>query len=213
MALLLSIRFPVTYLKILILLKLIKKSFLTSRYDNTCTLRCIQVLFVSKCLIYCIVMQLYLLIIQCRVHHPAMAFGSGMIDVITISKLAATVYAVYKDAPVDYKPVAEEVNLLWGIISGAAKHFESTTLSGTTLSDNDRQEGQKVLKCCQNVLEDLNSLIEKYNSFAFTNTNQGFYRVELRTHDISALRARLASTTTLLCSFIQRFDISMITIL
>ena len=134
-----------------------------------------------------------------------MGFRSGMGDAITISKLAAKVYAAYKDAPIDYKYVAEEVNSLQRIINEAVEHFDSITLS-----NNDRMRGQKILKGCHDVLGDLNSLIEKYNSLVFTNTSPVFQNVKLGTKDIEALRASLASNTTLLCSFIQRFDISTI---
>ena len=134
-------------------------------------------------------------------------FGWGVGDIIAISQLAVKVYTAYKDAPDDYRNISDEVESLQIIINKAARHFESTTLD-----DNSRQEGQKVLKGCQNVLEDLNSLIEKYNSLPSSNTSQVFKRVKLGTEDIANLRVRLISNTGLLNSFIQRFDIPTITI-
>ena len=145
--------------------------------------------------------------IQNRYHHLAMSFGWGVGDIIAISKLAAKVYTAYKDAPSDYKNIAEEVRSLEGIINKAAQHFRSAALS-----DNDLQVGQEALKGCQSVLRDLNSLIEKYGSLASTNTGQVFQRVKLGTEDIATLRARLTSNATLLSSFIRRFDISTVTI-
>ena len=130
-----------------------------------------------------------------------MGFGWGIGDIMAISKLAAKVYTAYKDAPDDYKHVAEEVNSLQSMINKAAQHFQSTALS-----DNDRQESQNVLKGCRSILGDLNSLIEKYNSLAPANTSQAFQRVMLGTEDIATLRARLTSNATLLSSFIRRFD-------
>ena len=124
-------------------------------------------------------------------------------DIMAISKLAAKVFTAYKDAPNDYKNITEEVKSLQGIINKAARHFESTTLD-----DNDRQVGQEALKGCWSVLEDLNSLIEKYNSLASPKTSQAFQRVMLGTEDITTLRARLTSNATLLSSFIRRFDAS-----
>lgn len=131
-----------------------------------------------------------------------MSFGCGVGDIVALSALAAKVYAAYKGAPDDYNHVAEEVNSLQSMINKAVQHFESTTLS-----DHDRQEGQKALKGCQSVLGDLNSLLEKYNSLASTNTSQVFKRVKLGTEDIATLRARLATNAILLSSFIRRFDI------
>lgn len=135
-----------------------------------------------------------------------MGFRSGMGDAaITISKLAAKVYAAYKDAPIDYKYVSEEVNPLQRIINESGEHFDSITQS-----NNDRMKGQKILKSCQDVLGDLNLLIEKYNSLVPTNPNLVFQNVKLGTKNIETLRTSLASSTTSLCSFIQRFDISTI---
>ena len=136
-----------------------------------------------------------------------MSLGYGVGDIIAISGLALKVYAAYKDAPDDYRHILDEVESLQIIINKAARHFESPTLN-----DNTRQEGQKVLKGCQNVLEDLNSLIEKYNSLASASTSQVIKRVKLGTEDIATLRARLTSNTGLLTSFIQRFDIPTITL-
>ena len=136
-----------------------------------------------------------------------MSFGYSIGDFIAISALAAKVYKAYKDAPSDYQNIAEEVKSLEGIINKAAQHFRSTTLS-----NNDRQEGQEALKGCQSILRDLNShIIEKYKCIASTN-GRVFKRVKLGTEDIAALRVRLISNATLLSSFIRRFDISTITI-
>ena len=136
-----------------------------------------------------------------------MSFGFGVGDILAISELAVKVYTAYNDAPDEYKHIAEEVKSLQIMINKATQHFESTTLS-----DNDRQEGQEVLKGCQSVLRDLNSLIEKYNSLAMANKSQVFKRVQLGTEDVTALRVRLATNATLLSSFIRRFDISTITV-
>ena len=126
-------------------------------------------------------------------------------DIITISGLAAQVYAAFKDAPDEYRHILDEVESLQIIIDKAARHFTSTS---STLSYNNQREGQTMLKGCQNVLEDLNSLIEKYNSVTSPNTSasQVLKRVKLGTEDIATLRARLISNTSLLNGFIQRLD-------
>ena len=145
-----------------------------------------------------------------------MSFGYG-VDIMAISGLALKVCTAYKDAPGDYRNISDEVESLHIIINKAAHHFESTTLS-----DNSRQEGHKVLRGCHNVLEDLDALIEKYNSLASaspstsTSTSQVLQRLKLSaslvigTEDIATLRARLTSNITLLNGFIQRFDIPTI---
>ena len=136
-----------------------------------------------------------------------MSFGYGVGDIMAISGLALKVYTAYKDAPDDYRNIADEVNSLHIIIEEAARHFESTTLG-----DKKQQRGKEVLVGCQNVLKDLDALIEKYNALVSSDRSQVFQRIKLGTEDIVTLRARLTSNTTLLNSFIQRLDIATITI-
>ena len=126
-------------------------------------------------------------------------------DIMAVSRLALKVYTAYKDAPDDYRNIADEVKSLHIIINKAARHFESTALSNTI-----QQEGKEVLEGCQNVFKDLDALIEKYNALApaNANTSQVFRRIKLGTEDIVTLRARLTSNTILLNSFIQRLDIA-----
>ena len=132
-----------------------------------------------------------------------MSFGFGVGDIMAISTLAANVISAYKDAPNDYKHIAEEVKSLEIVINTAAQHFQHNT----TPSNDKWRDCQEILKGCHSVLTDLNSLIEKYNSLAPANKNQAFQRVMLGTEDIATLRARLTSNTTLLSSFIQRFGV------
>ena len=68
------------------------------------------------------------------------------------------------------------------------------------------------MRSCQSVLEDLNSLIEKYNSLSSAKSGRIFKKVQFGTEDIANLRARLISNTGLLNGFIQRFYIPTITI-
>ena len=123
--------------------------------------------------------------------------GAG--DIIAISGLAVKVFTAYKDAPDDYRHILDEVESLQILIDKYARLFESPTLD-----DNYRQQGQKVLKGCHNVLKDLNSLIENYNTLASGNMGSIFRRVRFGVKDIATLRARLISNTGLLNSFIQR---------
>ena len=135
-----------------------------------------------------------------------MSFGYGVGDIIVISGLALKVYTAYKDAPGDYRNIADGVRSLHIIINEAALHFESTTLS------KKKQQGvEELLEGCQNVLKDLDALFEKYNTLASANTSQVFRRIKLGA-EIVILRARLTLNTTLLNNFIQRLDIATITI-
>src|SRR6266576_3738097 len=122
-----------------------------------------------------------------------MSFGFGVGDIMAISGLAVQVYTAYKDAPDNYRHISDEVKSLQIIIDNAARHFKSTTLNNDSL-----QKGQEILKGCQNVLEDLNSLIEEYNCLSSPNKGQVLKRIKLSGEDIASLRIRLISNTSLL---------------
>ena len=126
-------------------------------------------------------------------------FGWGVGDIIAMSRLAVKVYTAYRDAPDDYKHISDEVKSLQILIDKAAPYFKSTSLN-----NNSRQEARQALKGCKDVLEGLNSLIEKYNSSSSSRTSQVLKRIRLGTEDIASLRVRLISNTALLNAFIQR---------
>ena len=85
-----------------------------------------------------------------------------VLDIIAISGLAIRVYTAYKDVP-DHRHISEDIAALQVLINKAGSHFKSTTIS-----NDDQHYGQKTLRGCQSVLEDLNSFIEKYKRLAST---------------------------------------------
>ena len=121
-------------------------------------------------------------------------------DIIVISGLAIKVQEAYKDAPDDYRYISEEVEVLHALINKVAQHFKSTAIS----SDN-RLDGQKVLKGCQSVLEDLNSVFEKYKRRASTNKRTAFMGVKIGKENIVSVQERLIFNTGLLRGFVRRF--------
>ena len=80
------------------------------------------------------------------------------------------------------------------------KHFKSTIISS-----DDRHDGQKLLKGCLGVLEDLNSLFEKYMRRASTNNRISLMGVKVGGEDIISLQQKLIFNTSLLHDFVQRF--------
>ena len=120
-------------------------------------------------------------------------------DIIAISKLAATVITAYKDAPGDYRDISDEVKSLEIMIDDAKEHF-----GGTILSEKKRNAGKVVLKGCEGVLADLNSLVGKYKSLDSTDNCLDWKRIKFFKEDITTLRQRLISNSGLLGNFIQR---------
>ena len=119
-------------------------------------------------------------------------------DMIAISGLAVRVYIDYKNAS-DYKHISEDIAALQVLIDKFAQHFKSSP----TISDDDRHDGQRILKGCQSVLEDLNAFIEKYNRLASINKSLVLNRIKLGKNDIKVLHVRLISNTSLLNGFFR----------
>ena len=126
---------------------------------------------------------------------------SIMGDIIVVSGLAIKVQTAYKDAPHDFRHISEEVEALQVLIGKVTQHFKSITGIGS----DSRNEGQKVLKSCQSVLEDLNSLFEKYKEKGRAFTIQGlpFLGVRLGEENIISLQERLIFNTGLLHGFVH----------
>ena len=120
-------------------------------------------------------------------------------DIIATSGLAVRVYTAYKDAPDGYRHISEDVATLQTLIGKAAHYFK-----GTTISSGDCLDGQKTLKDCQSVLQDLYSFIEKYKRQASINKSLVLDRVKLGKEDITTLQVRLISNTGLLNGFVRR---------
>ena len=126
-------------------------------------------------------------------------------DIIAVSGLAVRASIAYKDAPGGYRHISEEVTALKLLIDKVAPHFKSTTISS-----DDHQYGQRVLKSCLTILQDLNSFIEKYKRLAAINRRLIFGTVKLGDNDITALHSQLISETVSLNGFVRRFVIPAI---
>ena len=131
-----------------------------------------------------------------------MSFEWGVGNFIAISGLAMKVLAAYKDAYHDYRhiSISEEVLSLQVLVGKVAHHFKTTPISS-----DDRLNGQKILKGCQGVLEDLNSLIEKYKRLAVINKRLVLATVSLGKENLVTLQERLISNVVLLKGFVRKY--------
>lgn len=123
-----------------------------------------------------------------------------MSNIIAISALTMKVYIDYKDTLPDCQQISEGALALHTLIDKAKQH-----LGSTTISSDDQCYGQKVLRGCQGVLEELNSLVERYKSLAAI--NERLAKSKVRREGIVALHDRLISNTILLNGFVRRFVI------
>lgn len=126
-------------------------------------------------------------------------------DIIAISGLAVRVYIAYKDAPDDYRYILKEVTTFQFFIEKVAQHMKNATIS-----IDHSHDGQRVLKGCQSVLQDLYALIEKHKSLASINKGLVLKGVKVGKEDITSLHEQLISKTGLLNSFTRRFVVQSI---
>ena len=126
-------------------------------------------------------------------------------DIIAITGLAVRVSIAYKAASSDYRHISKEAAALKLLIERVAAHFKSNTISR-----EDYHYGEKALRDCQSVLEDLNSFIWKYERLASINKRLVLNRVKLGKEDITVLQVQLVSNTVFLNGFIRRCVICFI---
>ena len=88
-----------------------------------------------------------------------MAFGYGVGDFLAVGQLAWTVYKSCKDAPESFGNISQEVLSLHVVI----KEFEDN-VSGQTLTAAQQAGLKTVGDGCRNVLQELQSLVVKYES-------------------------------------------------
>lgn len=130
-----------------------------------------------------------------------MSFGCSAGDFIAILTLAIKVQTGYKDSdPKDHnRLISEEAGALRVLLEKSAQHFRNTTVRS-----DDYHYGKKALDDCQNVLEDLISLIEKYKRLVPINKRLEVTGVRLGKENTITLRERLILNTTILKGFVQR---------
>jgi hypothetical protein len=126
-----------------------------------------------------------------------MSLGYGISDIVALGQLAWAVYRSCKDAPESFKNVSQEALSLHALLREVEEIFSAQTLSST------RQACLKRIgDGCRNVLKELQSLVNKYESLG-TQSKRTWDRIKWGYNDIAELRSRLSSNTLLLTAFIR----------
>lgn len=126
-----------------------------------------------------------------------MSFGFSVGDFIAVSKLAWNVYKSCKEAPESFKNITTEVLSLHAVLREAEETLSSQSLPTTT-----QAHLKIVVDGCKDVLEELQSLIDKYESLG-TRSKRTWDRLGWGSKDINELRSRLVSNTLLLNTCIR----------
>jgi hypothetical protein len=126
-----------------------------------------------------------------------MGFGYSVADFVTLGELAWKVYKSCKDAPKSFIDLSHEVLSLSAVLKEAEETF-----SGQTLPLKTQERLKTVGDGCRIVLEDLQSLIDRYESLG-KQTKRTWDRLGWCSNDTVKLRSRLTSNTVLLTAFIR----------
>lgn len=95
---------------------------------------------------------------------PGMNSVSSVSDFVALGQLAWKLYKTCKDAPEGFKDVSQEILSLHAVLKEAEETHSDATLSAA------QQSRQRVVEDgCRCVLEDLQSVLDRYNSLGTTN--------------------------------------------
>ncbi|KAH0541665.1 hypothetical protein FGG08_003896 [Glutinoglossum americanum] len=132
-----------------------------------------------------------------------MSFGYSVSDFITLGSLAWNVYKACKAAPESFGNISLEILSLHAVL----KEVEEIVFVRPLASE--RQASLKVVgDGCYSVLNDLQSLVQKYHSLG-TQSKRTWDRVNWHAEDISELRSRLVVNVTLLTTLISTSQASV----
>jgi len=123
--------------------------------------------------------------------------GYGVGNVIAVSTLAWSVYKSCKDAPQQFHEISGEVSRLHIILKETG---EVLTDLNEGLKPSKEAQLRELTTGCQEVLTDLEKLLSKFRSLG-SRSRRTFDRLRWSQGDVTTLRDRIVSNTTLLGTF------------
>jgi hypothetical protein len=126
-----------------------------------------------------------------------MSLGYGVGDFIAIGTLAWKIYKCCKEAPGSFGNISSEVLSLHAVLKEAEE-----TVFAQALSPKRRERLKAVGDGCLRVLNDLDTLFQKYHSLG-TQGRRTWDRMRWGSEDLVELRLRLISNTGLLTAWIR----------
>ncbi|KAH0564724.1 hypothetical protein GP486_001886 [Trichoglossum hirsutum] len=126
-----------------------------------------------------------------------MSFGYSVGDVAFLGQLAWKAYRSCKDAPGSFENISHEILSLHALLKEIEENFSAETLSSTS-----QARLKTIGDGCYNVLEELQSLADKYESLG-TQSKRTWDRMKWGSNDIADLRSRLTTNTLLLTAFMS----------
>ncbi|KAJ6609144.1 hypothetical protein B0H10DRAFT_1884476 [Mycena sp. CBHHK59/15] len=126
-----------------------------------------------------------------------MSFGVGMGDLVLATTLTWRLYKSCKEASEDFRRMSTELISLHAVLSETRDYLEE---HGEELEDSRKYRLSILMDGCQKPLQDLDALYRRYDSLN-TQAQRSWDRLRFGMKDLSDVRQRLVSSTTLLTSF------------
>ncbi|KAJ7512334.1 hypothetical protein B0H11DRAFT_1699251 [Mycena galericulata] len=126
-----------------------------------------------------------------------MSFGVGVGDIVLVTTFTWKLYKSCKESSEDFRRLSTELMSLHAVLSETCDYLEE---HGGELQDSRKNRLTTLMEGCYTSLQDLDALYRRYESLS-TQTQRAWDRVRFGLKDLSDVRQRLVSTTTLLTSF------------
>ena len=124
-----------------------------------------------------------------------MSIGFSGSDVVLCVRFAHKLWKEAKDAPNDFQNIVTEVANFKLVLDEVQE-----SIAERELDQRKRTELAELINGCTGVLNDLQSLLDKYKSLA-TQSKRTWDRLRFGKEPIETIRSRLISHTTLLMTF------------
>jgi hypothetical protein len=124
-----------------------------------------------------------------------MSFGISTGDFITIGKIALDLYQQCHDAPDEFRALSSELANLRTVLE-----LISLTMKERTLDTSQKAYLHRLQEGCQDVLEELETLLNKYKSLG-TNRKWKWKWISWGREKVPDIRQRLISNIGMLTSF------------
>ncbi|KAF7329011.1 ANK-REP-REGION domain-containing protein [Mycena venus] len=131
-----------------------------------------------------------------------MSFGVGVGDIALVTTLTWKLYKSCKDSSEDFRRMASELAGLHAILGETKEFLEE---HGQEVEDSRKNRLTILMGNCHESLEDLHALYRRYDSLN-TNAQRTWDRMRFGLSDLSDIRHRLISSTTMLTSFIAMLN-------
>jgi hypothetical protein len=125
-----------------------------------------------------------------------MSFGVGADDIILIANLAWNLYKSCKDSSDEFKRISHEVASLHVVLKETEEYLEQSK----GLSPTRDQRLGTLAGGCKDTLSELERLLDSYDSLG-TQAQRTWDRMRWGLEDLSEVRTRIISNTTLLTAF------------